>query len=114
MMGSLLTLVQGRVYCCFMGSLDFDSLDDKYRYCVYCRADCWPGEEFQVHELDCARLTGLFPVDVDLVAHGATCGCGYVFKSGDFYLDSELDVSGADPVSVLVCVECALSVSLGL
>jgi hypothetical protein len=95
----------------------FDPLDEKYRWCIYCQADCWPEPENQQHAADCPRTTGLFPVTQDMVDNRVECcygdnGCGHVFQLGEFYMDTEVETNGPDTVVTVACIGCALRESL--
>jgi hypothetical protein len=87
----------------------FDPLDERYRWCKYCRADCWPDPENQQHDASCPARTGLWPIEQDDVAAGAQCGrgCGYVFQLSDVYLDTEVIEHGRDKITTVTCLGCA-------
>lgn len=89
----------------------FDPLDERYRWCIYCNADCWPEPENQQHKDDCPSVTGLFPVDQEMVDLGAECGggCGHVFQLGEFYMDTQVEQNGPDKSCVVACIGCASS-----
>lgn len=87
----------------------FDPLDERYRWCFYCKADCWPEAENQQHKDACPSVTGLFPVDQDDVDRGAECGkgCGHVFQLGECYMDTEVEENGPDKTATVACIACA-------
>lgn len=89
----------------------FDPLDERYRWCIYCQADCWPEPENQRHQDDCPLVTGLYPVDQDMVERGAQCGygdgCGHVFQLGEFYMATEVKQDGPDTYTTAACIGCA-------
>lgn len=90
----------------------FDPLDEKYRWCIWCQADCWPEPENRQHKADCPSVTGIYPVDQDMLDREARCGygedgCGYVFKPGDFYMDTEVSTNGPDKYCTVACIGCA-------
>lgn len=91
----------------------FDALADEFRWCVYCKADCWPEPENRRHSADCPQSTGLYPVDQDMVDRDARCGygdgtCGHVFQLGEVYMHTEVEVDGGDTYATVACVGCAL------
>lgn len=87
----------------------FEPLDEKYRWCVYCGADCWPEPENQQHKGDCPSVTGLWPVSQEDVERGASCGkeCGHVFQLGEYYMHTEVEENGPDKVVTVACIACA-------
>jgi hypothetical protein len=87
-----------------------DPLDEQFRWCIYCGADCWPEGENQRHDLDCPRVTGLYPVDRLLLAAGARCseGCGHQFQQGDHYGEIPLHTDGPDKTVAIACLPCAV------
>lgn len=96
----------------------FDPLADEHRWCVYCKADCWPEPENQQHAKDCPRVTGLYPVDQEMVDNNVRCGfgdadCGHVFKLGEFYMDTEVERNGPDTTVTVACIGCALGEAFG-
>lgn len=87
------------------------SLDDEFRWCVYCGADCEPAPEEQRHAADCATVTGIYPLDEDdLAMHLACVDCGAAFQAGDSYLLRDADIAdgaiGVPPISFIVCLDC--------
>ncbi|HYQ69063.1 hypothetical protein [Actinophytocola sp.] len=87
----------------------FDPTDERYRWCFYCKADCWPEPENQRHTEDCPSVTGLWPIDQADVDNGARCGrgCGHVFEVGEVYMDTEVIEHGRDKITTVTCVGCA-------
>lgn len=90
-------------------------VDDAYRWCIYCGADCWLEEP--AHYALCPFEIGLFPVtEKEIRPHGFACvECGVEFKVGDVYVHRPLGI--ADEVEILgltqsfqamecVCVGC--------
>jgi hypothetical protein len=91
----------------------FDPLDDQYRWCIYCRADCWPELEDQRHSPVCPDTTGLYPVDEQLLSCRGGCGsCGSIFRAGDVYMHIEQASAGLDTVEV-ACIYCAALAAFG-
>jgi hypothetical protein len=97
---------------------DFDPLDDKWRWCVYCKADCWPEVENQEHADDCPTVTGRYPVEPN-GGPSACCRCEVELKVGGFYRHICVREAGdtgdelADaPVYETVCEDCAMQVEL--
>jgi hypothetical protein len=94
---------------------DFNPLDDKYRYCVYCFADCWPEPENQRHGPNCPVVTGLFPVmEMERLPDGTFGGCSYCavpLKLGDVYVlvndDTGTVTKGRPTTGWVVCLGCA-------
>lgn len=82
----------------------YNPLDEKWRWCVYCNADCWP--EVPPHAKDCPLVTGLYPVDEDMLTNEVRCGCGYVFQHGDLYVETEVTKIGPDTHCVVACIGC--------
>lgn len=93
----------------------FDPLDEKYRWCIYCNADCWPELENQRHGVDCPSVTGLYPVDQGMVDHHAECGggCGHVFKLGEVYMHTQVEHNGPDTTVTVGCIGCASAEAFG-
>ncbi|PWK81692.1 hypothetical protein C8D88_116103 [Lentzea atacamensis] len=97
----------------------FDPLDEKYRWCVYCQADCWPEPENQRHDSECPTNTGIYPVRAEDALPtgdlGACTACSQPFALGDFYVhvsdESGLVVSRpeVDSRSWIACVPCGIT-----
>lgn len=91
---------------------DYDHLADEYRWCVYCKADCWPEPENQQHQPDCASITGLYPVmPTDLNpwgGYGDCSACHTPFALGDLYVIANMDTETVDGSrsGYVVCVGC--------
>lgn len=95
----------------------FDPLADEFRWCIYCKADCWPELENQQHADDCPSVTGLYPVDQEMLDLGVRCGygdadCGHVFKRGEFYMETEVEHHGPNKYVTVACIGCAAGESL--
>lgn len=93
----------------------FDPLDEAYRWCIYCRADCWPEPEHQQHDADCPIVTGIYPVtDAERDPHGelpCCTACSGQFVLGEVYLLVDVDTGAVAPVpdtGLVVCIGCAL------
>ena len=94
--------------------------DDRFRYCVWCKVDCY--EDEPEHADDCPQTTGLRPVrEEDLGPTCAHCGkpslggircmdCGEEIKVGEFYVlrnvDDRDEVGGNPFVGEVICVGC--------
>lgn len=98
--------------------------EDPFRYCVYCRADCY--EDEPEHADDCPSSTGVYPVDGHFLKpfcphcgesmHGPPrcMDCDEVIPVGSHYVHRELDpgdpllpgMAGA-AVYTLLCLGCA-------
>lgn len=94
----------------------YDPLDEKWRWCYYCKADCWPEPDNQRHASDCPTVTGLYPVteqDEDpwiKGTYGACCACLRPFALGDRYVLIDVDTNrpATSPTrSEVTCVGCA-------
>jgi hypothetical protein len=95
----------------------YDPLSDRYRWCIYCGADCWPEPDAQQHDRTCARVTGLYPVTEDdrnpFGDFGSCCLCHQPFGLDDTYMliddsNGEAVIGVATPTtSWVVCVSCA-------
>jgi hypothetical protein len=97
----------------------FDALDEKYRWCIYCKADCWLELENQRHDKTCPFETGLFPVDSDTIERGGCCGqCSTPFELDDFEMNVDMKtgeiVSKFEPYRSyeIVCVGCATAIKV--
>jgi hypothetical protein len=90
--------------------LSFDPLDERYRWCIYYHADCWPEPDNQQHTPDCPHTTGLYPVTEDMVGDRCSYGdgeCDHVFRLGEFYMDTEVIDDGRDRTVTVACIGCA-------
>lgn len=92
-----------------------DPLDDRLRWCVHCRADCWPDPAYQRHTDTCPTVTGLWPVTVDDIhpvwGLGCCCACGAPFALGEHYtlVDDSTGLPAAEPdTGWVVCAGCAV------
>lgn len=84
----------------------FDELDEQYRYCVYCKADCWLEPENQIHGKECPINTGLFPIDKMMLVTNACCMyCPYIFSEGDLYML-------VNETNDVVCIGCATAINI--
>lgn len=81
---------------------DYDPLDDKYRWCIYCGCDCWPDDAD--HASDCPQTTGIYPVTPEDIGTQC-CDCGAEFQEGDTYA---LQPSDVDNFYCVVCAGCAV------
>lgn len=101
---------------------DFDPMDEAFRWCVFCKADCWPDPEFQSHDDDCPNVTGIFPIDERTMPptafkeNGAPdircCRCDRTMTTHYRLVDAP-GTEGADPpVKLVVCDDCAMAVEL--
>lgn len=98
---------------------DFNPLDDKYRWCIYCQADCWPEHENQQHAQECLTNTGIYPVRADEALPtgdlGVCTACSHPFALGDFYVhvsdETGLVVNRPAPESRtwIACVPCGVT-----
>jgi hypothetical protein len=97
---------------------DYNPLDEKWRWCYYCKADCWPEPENQQHGSDCPMVTGLWPIteqDEDPWTKGfysRCCTCSEPFNLGDTYVlvDVETDKASRLPdCGEVTCVGCAVA-----
>lgn len=98
---------------------DFNPLDDKYRWCIYCQADCWPEHENQRHGEDCPVNTGIYPIRADEALPtgdlGCCTACSHPFALGDFYVhvsdETGQVVSRPAPESRtwVACVPCGIT-----
>lgn len=95
-------------------AFSFDPLDDRYRWCVYCQADCWPDPDHQRHDDACPRTTGLYPVRAAELRPGETailcCRCDTTMALGELYalIDVETDRPTVHPDrGEVVCIGCA-------
>lgn len=104
-----------------------DEHDDPFRFCIYCKADCYVDEP--EHTADCPQSTGLFPIlDQDLGPKCSACGhqdgvccgqCERPFALGDCYVLRDLQTNavgfntaepkGLDeaPICEYLCLSCA-------
>jgi hypothetical protein len=91
-----------------------DFVDDpeweaKYRWCVYCKADCWVDDP--EHTTECPTSTGVFPIregDKDMLC----CRCKAPLSDSYMHIDMETGEVGptnsrAVPVLEVVCIACA-------
>lgn len=92
---------------------DVDPLDDAFRWCVYCCADCWPEPENQRHADTCPTRTGLYPVTEQerdpAGGHGCCTACADPFLPGDHYVlvdDATGRTAPAPDAGWVVCVGC--------
>lgn len=95
----------------------FDPLDERYRWCIHCSADCWPEPEYQKHDEYCPFVTGLWPVMEEDLKLGMCCGqCMKAFQSGDVYMhinmETALPQSRPAEMNEIVCVGCATAISI--
>lgn len=96
--------------------------EDPFRFCVYCRADCY--EDEPEHAGDCPSVTNVWPVTEkdlgmrgpdDPYAHGMGCvDCGEQFKVGDSYslrtvAEADRGLPGVQGAAVchVICLGCA-------
>lgn len=90
---------------------DGNPTDDAYRWCVYCKGDCWPEREHQEHADDCPFVTGRFPLDPEHHRHGMCCAnCGREIT--DYYRHvpvRHMNGDGEIPVYECVCDDCAIA-----
>lgn len=100
-----------------------DETEDRFRWCIYCKADCWLDAEDQEHATDCPQTTGVWPVTErdlgirgpdDPYAHGMKCmDCEADFKVGDHYTHRPIGdhplLPGMDPIPgyEVICLGCA-------
>lgn len=94
--------------------MTFDPLADALRWCVHCRADCWPEPANQRHTPSCPTVTGLYPVTEQErhPEHGLGCctACSAEFEAGDVYVlvDDDTGRPAASPdCGWVVCLGCA-------
>lgn len=97
----------------------FDPLDEQYRWCIYCKADCWPEPEHQKHDSNCPMETGLYPVDDDTIEHEGCCGqCAIPFEPGDFEMNVDMETGKIvsqfenNKSYEVICVSCATAISV--
>lgn len=94
----------------------FDSLSERYRWCIYCKADCWPEPEHQKHNVDCPMATGLWPITEDDYNMDMCCGmCSEKFEMGEHSMQFDLHthevVLRGDMLEV-ICIGCAAAISI--
>jgi hypothetical protein len=99
---------------------DFDPLDDNWRWCVYCKADCWPDEPD--HDEDCPSVTGRYPIDHPAekpAPPSECCRCGHEFEKGRGEVYRLIRIAGDEdlddheyPTYESVCEDCAIRVEL--
>ena len=101
-----------------------DELEDRYRWCVFCGADCWVSPEFQSHADDCPSVTGVFPVrGEELGGLCESCGepsrsmgccrCDHTFSLGEHYHRLRIpDTDDSMPGYEVVCAGCAAHAEL--
>jgi hypothetical protein len=89
--------------------------EERYRWCVYCGADCWPDVEHQEHADDCPTVTGRHPIvgdpglPDDHPAKDAPIRCARCPKLlTDHYRTVQIE-GGSTPVYECVCDNCALA-----
>lgn len=100
---------------------------DRYRWCIFCKADCWLDEADQVHAAECPMSTGVWPItEREVRTHmcpactcedgGMACDdCHRAFVVGDGYMvvDYHSDVVWEPTVGdrpwwgVVICTGCA-------
>lgn len=94
----------------------FDSLDDQYRWCIFCKADCWPEQENQEHAADCPQSTNLWPVsDDDYKCEMCCCMCSERFDkdSHSVLVDAVTgEITTLALVSTVICIGCAAAISI--
>lgn len=97
--------------------------EERYRYCVFCGADCH--EDEPAHRDDCPSVTGVWPVrEEDFGPKCVHCGqgafggmrcmdCGSDLKMGDHYMHRETDPGdphdpglGGASISEVICIGC--------
>lgn len=94
-----------------------DEYEDKFRWCVFCKADCWVDKP--EHAVDCPSSTGVWPVRYEAMHPPCEhCGkrpdpsircseCECVLGLGDFYTHRQLaDIAGL-PAYEPICLGCA-------
>lgn len=93
---------------------DYNPLDEQWRWCTYCKADCWLEPENQQHETTCPTVTGLYPVAVEDLEQGVVCPfCQHLFKAGDVYVDIDATTGrlvhgrSEDVTTMSACLGCA-------
>lgn len=102
-----------------------DENDERFRWCVYCGADCAVDEDEQEHKSDCPVSTGLWPVRAEDYHRCSHCGevdvdaccmdCGAPFKLGDVYVLRDADtgeIARRPYVGEVVCVGCGAQVEV--
>lgn len=94
----------------------FDPLDEKYRWCIYCEADCWPEPENRKHAQDCPSTTNLWPVTQDDINMQMCCSqCPYEFNLGDFTMCVDFhtgELTTTAIVSSVVCIGCGAAINI--
>lgn len=99
----------------------FNPLDEQYRYCVYCQADCWPERENQQHKPDCPFNTGIYPV-LEQDRHpsgdlGLCSACSSPFALGDMYvhISDETGIPVTNPAegstTWIACITCGITLA---
>jgi hypothetical protein len=88
---------------------------DRFRWCIYCRADC--AAEEPEHAADCPVLTRLWPVTERELQPCRHCGgptmpmvceeCGHEFEIGEHFVTEQDDVI----FRRIFCVGCGAQVS---
>jgi hypothetical protein len=86
----------------------FDPLDERFRWCIFCKADCWPDREYQEHAEDCPSATNLWPVTGADLAYGLACiDCHVELNLGDFYAQVDVTEPGEEiRCFEVVCIGC--------
>jgi hypothetical protein len=95
----------------------YDSLDEQYRYCVHCSADCWPEPANQKHAMDCPTSTGIYPMDAQEKEYGMICDqCDKDIEDYYGYIDmntgNPVTRAGAGDIVECVCLGCIAAISI--
>lgn len=94
----------------------FDSLSEQYRWCIYCKADCWPEPEHQKHNPDCPMTTGVYPVTDDDYNMEMCCSmCSERFEQGSSNIVIDIVTGEVSPhalISTVICIGCAAAISV--
>lgn len=106
---------------------ELGNLEDPFRWCVYCGADCYPDADEQWHDEDCPSITGRYPIDhpnEKPEPPHACCRCEKEFERGKGQHYRLILAPGEDPDApdgtgfhdaktyLVVCEDCAMQVDL--
>lgn len=114
--------------------------EDRFRWCIHCKADCWVDPEDQEHAAGCPFSTGLWPVETDAalevarwvrwesdapadvkaqadeaLAREPVCDeCHTPFRPGEVYMLRSIEsgeVENRPLAGVMICIGCAAGVA---
>lgn len=94
----------------------FDPLDEQFRWCVFCKADCWPEPQKQKHNIDCPMSTGLWPITETDYNMDMCCGmCYEKFELNEFSMQFDVEkqqVSLYGTLLEVICIGCAAAITI--